>query len=85
MTEESDPEYTTEDPDARAWWLSTVVALPIALHYPAIVVVAAMGWVDISVITQPWFLFDTLGWLVVMAYIFGKETIQAARTAMEDK
>lgn len=72
----------THDPSVRAKWLSTLVALPIALHYPALIIAAAMGAVDIEVVTQAWFLFDTLGWLTVMTYIFGEKTVDAARKAL---
>lgn len=75
----------THNPTARAKYLSTVVALPIALHYPALVVAAAMGLVDFDLVAQPWFLFDTLGWLAVMAYIFGEETVNAARRVMGEE
>lgn len=72
----------THDPSVRAKWLSTIVAIPIAFHYPAIIVAAVMGLVDLEAVTQSWFLFDTVGWLGVMTYIFGERTIAAARQAM---
>lgn len=72
----------THDTSVRAKWLSTLVAFPIALHYPVIVILAAFGVIDITAVPQAWFFFDTLGWLGVLTYIFGEGTIDAARQAM---
>lgn len=88
-TENQDEEHhhheegaVTHDTSVRAKWLSTLVAFPISLHYPVIVILAAMGAIDIAAIPQAWFFFDTLGWLGVLTYIFGEDTIKAARQAM---
>lgn len=75
-------EHTVTDPEHRWHALSTVVAFPVALHLPALVVLAAFGVVDLTAVPQAYFVADTVGWLGVLAYIFGEQTIKAGREAL---
>lgn len=79
---EVEGQFETEDPDKRWVGLSTAVGFLIAIHYPALVVAAALGVVDLEAIPQPYYLADTLGWLGVMTYIFGEKTIASAKEAL---
>lgn len=72
----------TDDPETRWKGLSTVVGLLVALHYPVLVTLATFGAVDLSVIPEAFFWADTIGWMGVMTYIFGEDTIATARSAM---
>lgn len=84
-SDSTDNDHDVENPDHRWHGLSTVVGLLVALHYPALAVAAAGGYVDLSAIPQAWWFFDTLGWVGTMTYIFGEDTIKAARQAMGKK
>lgn len=76
-----DPEGTTHQ--AYRWkWLSTVLAVPIGLSYPALVVAgASTDLVALNSVPQAWWLVYTTGWLAVLVYTFGADTLKAVSEA----
>lgn len=68
---------------AYRWkWLSTVLAVPLGLSYPALVVAgASTSAVDLGAVPQAWWLVYTTGWLAVLVYVYGADTIRAVAEA----
>lgn len=81
-----DDEYTdnggTITKGYRWEWLSTVLAVPIGLSFPALVVAGATtDAVNLGTVPQAWWLPYTTGWLTVLTYSFGGDTLAAVRDA----
>lgn len=72
----------TSSQDYRWKWLSTVLAVPLGLSYPALVVSgAATTTVALGAVPQAWWLAYTTGWLVVLAYTYGGDTLSRVADA----
>lgn len=65
-------------------WLSSLLAGIVGVSYPALLVLHVLvpGY-SVGSIPQAWFVAYTTGWLAVLAYTFGADTIKAVQDAWE--
>lgn len=86
MSEDTEAEAKgeTKDPDVRWKGLSTLLSLAIAIFYLGLPTLAVVTSFELSAIPQAWWFMLTLGWVAVLAYTYGKDTIKAAREALKD-
>lgn len=81
-------DYETEDPKVRWRGLSTILSIAITLVYLGLPTLAVLTQitgnpVDLSVITQPWFLSLSIGWFTVLVYTYGKGAFNSAKELIE--